>query len=342
MYSLQYKPGQANGNADGLSRLPRPADDPELEPPTPAEVVLSIDVLNSSPETVAKVSKWTSRDPVLSLVHKFVVEGWPQNVPDDLHNYWRRRDEFSVQAGCVLVGSRVVIPAPGRESLLQQLHDGHPGITKMKALARSYFWWPSLDTEIEHTVRSCSSCQEAQKSPNPSSVHTLEWPGQPWSRVHMDYAGPIGGKILLILVDSHSKYIEAHVKSGATSAITIRKLHQSFASLGLPSCLVTDNGPAFSSSELAAYCQSNGIKHTRVSPYHPASNGLAEKAVQTVKSGICKLASDDLESRLHKFLFMYRRTPHSTTGQTPFQLLWSQRKPRSCLDLVFPDIGAHV
>ena len=64
--------------------------------------------------------------------------------------------------------------------------------------------------------------------------------------------------------------------------------------------------------------------------------------MQTVKSGIRKLASGDLESRLHKFLFMYRRTPHSTTGQTPFQLLWSQRKPRSCLDLVFPDIGAHV
>ncbi|XP_065182221.1 uncharacterized protein K02A2.6-like [Sycon ciliatum] len=212
----------------------------------------------------------------------------------------------------------------------------------MKALARSYVWWPSLDAEIEQTVRGCTQCQTVTKSPHRQQVHPWEWPGKPWLRVHVDFAGPIAGKVLFIIVDSHSKFIEAHVCSGSSAAVAIRKLEQTFALLGLPYNIVSDNGPAFASSEFREFCSSNGIRHTLVSPYHPSSNGLAERAVQTVKSGLAKMSGPDLETRLARFLFQYRMTPQSTTGRSPFELLWKEHRPRSRLDLVFPDSGKKV
>ena len=338
-YQLQFKAGKKNCNADGMSRLPVPGA--HCSSPQPAEVVLSMSVIDATPATAAKVAQWTSKDPSLSLVFKFVQEGWPAEVREDLQSFSRRRQELSSMDGCLLLGSRVIIPPPGREQLLQALHEGHPSITRMKALARSYIWWPSIDAEIELAVRSCDACQMVQKSASPSQLHPWEWPGKPWTRLHIDYAGPFEGKMLLVIVDSHSKYIDVHAVSSATSTSTIGKLRQTFATHGLPCSIVSDNGTAFTSQEFKLFCDVNGIKHICSSPFHPASNGLAERAVQTVKTGLKKQGGGDLDARLQRFLFQYRLTPQSTTGQSPFSLLM-HRRPRSRFDLVFPDLSGKV
>ena len=65
-----------------------------------------------------------------------------------------RKDELSIEQGCLLCGFRVYIPAPGRETLLDELHECHPGIVQTKVLARSVVWWPGLDAEIEVKARS--------------------------------------------------------------------------------------------------------------------------------------------------------------------------------------------
>ena len=127
--------------------------------------------MNTTPVTSASVARWTSKDPSLALVYKFVSEGRPQDIPEGLEPYSRRRSELSVLNNCILIGSRVVIPSPGRAPLLDELHAGHPGIARMKALARSYVWWPSLDAEIEQTVRGCTQCQTVTKSPHRQQVH---------------------------------------------------------------------------------------------------------------------------------------------------------------------------
>ena len=74
-------------------------------------------------------------------------------------------------------------------------------------------------------------------------------------------------------------------------------------------------------------------------PYHPASNGLAERTVQTVKQG--QSVKDSLETRLCKFLLWYRLTPHLTTGICPAELIMG-RRPRSVLDLVKPNLNSKV
>lgn len=108
--------------------------------------------------------------------------------------------ELSVHHGCLVWGSRVVIPARGREFLLSELHEGHPGVKRMKALARSYFWWPGLDSEIEAKVKDCIFYLQHANTPPQATVHPSEWPGQPWYRIHVDYAGPFEGKMILMMV----------------------------------------------------------------------------------------------------------------------------------------------
>ncbi len=85
----------------------------------------------------------------------------------------------------------------------------------------------------------------------------------------------------------------------------------------------------------------NGIKHITTAPYHVASNGLAERAVQTFKSLMKKSTGESIEAWIARALFSYRITPQSTTGKSPAELLY-RRKLRSTLDLVHPDFRSQV
>ena len=116
--------------------------------------------------------------------------------------------------------------------MLNTLQDTHPGIVKMKSLARSNVWWPQMDTNLEEKVKSCA-----------------------WSRLHVDYAGPFMGKMFLLIIDAHSKWMDIHCVNSATSSVTIDKMRSTFASRGLPELVVSDNGSNFESSEFKSFLQ---------------------------------------------------------------------------------------
>ena len=156
----------------------------------------------------------------------------------------------------------------------------------MKALVRMYMWWPGIDSDIESLVRICQQCQSSQPAPPPAPLHPWNWPGIPWSRLYMDFAGPFMGHNFLIVVDAHSKWIEVFQMSSTTSVADMERLCILFAQFGIPQTIVTDNRSAFVSQEFESFLQYNGIKHLTSSPYHPASNGLAERAVETFKTGL--------------------------------------------------------
>ena len=211
----------------------------------------------------------------------------------------------------------------------------------MKNLARQYVWWPGMNKDIEKEVQNCSTCQASRNMPQSAPLHVWEWPQRPWTRVHADYAGPLEGKMFLILIDAHSKWMEVYPTSSSTSSTTIEKLRQSFCYLGLPEILVTDNGSTFTSDEFEEFMKRNGVRHIKTSPYHPASNGLAERAVQTFKAGLRKLKEGTLETRVSRFLFSYRVTPQSVIETSPAELMFGRRL-RSHLDLMQPVMGAKV
>ena len=223
---------------------------------------------------------------------------------------------------------------------MEELHQSHPGITRIKALARSYVWWPNLDKDLEQLVQSCHTCQLHQKAPSKAPLHPWEWSNKPWQRIHIDYA-ELSGKTYLVIVDSYSKWLEVVPTRGSTSDITIRELRKVFATHGLPDICVSDNGSEFTSEEFATFMSRNGIRHITTAPYHPASNGQAERAVGTFKSGFVKMQGGDDNVKLQRFLFTYRCVPHSTTGIPPAELLMGRRL-KSVLDLLKPNVAANV
>ncbi len=198
-----------------------------------------------------------------------------------------------------------------------------------------------MDSEIEEIVKSCSSCQATRPSPPVAQLHPWEWPNKPWSRLHIDFAGPFMGHMYLVVVDAHSKWIEAVVMKSISSAKTIERLRAIFATHGLPQKIVSDNGLSFTSDEFKKFMQANGIRHITSAPYHPSTNGLAERAVQTVKNGLRQMEGETVEEKLSRFLMKYRITPHSTTGISPSQLLMGRRL-RTRLDLLHPDLANSV
>ena len=141
----------------------------------------------------------------------------------------------------------------------------------------------------------------------------------------MDFAGPKEGRMFLVIIDAHSKWLEVIPMKTATSATTVQQLRTVLAKFGVPESVVTDNGPQFIGMEFEQFCERNGIRHIKVAPYHPASNGLAECAVQTFKQGFQKYTEGTIEDRVARFLLHYRIIPHSTTGMSPAQLLFGRQ-----------------
>ena len=233
----------------------------------------------------------------------------------------------------------MIVPPQGQAQVIAELHKAHPGISRMKALARGYVWWPNMDHELEDAVKKCQQCQLHQKAPAEAPLHPWEWPGQPWSRVHIDYAGPYKGHMYLVVIDAHSKWMEVHIMQSTTSAATIVKLKEIFATHGLPETIVSNNGPNFTSAEFENFLSKNGVKHPKVLPYHPASNGKAQRAVRAFKEGVEKMEEGTMQDKLSRFLLKYRTTPHTTTGVPPAELLM-KRKLKTKLDLIVPNTAS--
>ena len=88
------------------------------------------------------------------------------------------------------------------------------------------------------------------------------------------------------MVDAHSKWPEVFEMSQSTTVKTISVLRHLFAAYGLREQIVSDNGPQFTSDEFKDFTTANGIKHIHCAPYHPASNGAAERFVRTFKEAM--------------------------------------------------------
>lgn len=130
---------------------------------------------------------------------------------------------------------------------------------------------------------------------------------------------------------------------GSTSAEkVIEQIRKNFAFVGFPKKLCSDNGPPFQSVDYNNFLQSNGIVVLKSPPYHPEANGLAERAVQTVKHSLKKFLADSvsrewsIQKKISQFMFRYNNTPTTTTNVAPVSLIFKY-KPRTAIDAIMPE-----
>ena len=341
-YEVEFRATDKHANADCLSRLPLQITTEE-DAITKDASLFNLQQIERLPVKADKIAQLTANDPVLSKVITFVQQGWPTQVQDEFKPYHIRRNELTVEANCLLWGRKVIIPEKLQDKVLEELHTAHPGVVRMKSIARIHVWWPGIDKKIEEVVKSCLPCQSIRNKPPLTSLHLWNWPSQPWRRLHLDFLGPFLGATFLIVVDAYSKWLEVIPMSSTTAERTITELRKLFATHGLPTQVVTDNGAQFTSQEFGEFLKLNGIQHYKSAPYHPATNGEAERYVQTFKQAMraAKGDSGTLSTKLMRFLLSYRTTPNATTGVSPAELLFG-RTLRTRLNLLRPDISTKV
>ncbi|XP_054708231.1 uncharacterized protein K02A2.6-like [Uloborus diversus] len=341
-YTIKYKKGILHQNADALSRLP----DENIETDMYPSDIFRVSYVDELPLMSDDIARATRVDKVLGVILKYVQSGFPESTDNpELKPFFNRRDELSCDKNCLLWGMRVVIPSVYRSRVLDLLHGTHQGTTKMKAIARSHVWWPNLDKDIEGISSQCLACQKTARDPPASPLQPWRWPKAPWHRVHIDFAQKYQSNYLIV-VDSFSKWIEVIKMSSTVSSSTIAALQQLFSRYGFPLEIVSDNGPQFISHEFSQFLKSVGVVHTLIPAYHPKSNGLAERSVQTFKYALDKMSADrndnsSIGNKIQRFLLMYRSTPHSTTGKSPAELFLG-RHIRTTLHLLHPCTSSHV
>ena len=330
-YKVEYRQGSQNAVADALSRLSVPSTGDAVADPTHDAIVRALTSDNLSP---AAIKQATRADSTLSLVTRYVSQGWPKKVTSPgLTSYKHVKDELAVQDGYLLRGERIVVPAVIQRRLLEAAHVGHPGIVRMKRQLRRAYWWPGQDKAVEEFVRRCSACQQSDKSVAPANVPTAKvpTPAKPWQKLAIDIAGPfavapMNERFVVVLMDQYSKYPEILVTGNITSEAIIRWLDDIFSRYGLPNEIHSDNGKQFVSHDMARYLAANNVKHTRTPVYCPQQNGLVERFNRYVKTHVEAFVADNTPWRagINALLRNFRATPSSADGKSPAEIMFGR------------------
>ena len=296
--TVQYVPGKYMFIADTLSRAYLTEGKGQQDINEDIEVMVHSFVarMPATPEKIAELKEETSKDESLQKLRIQIIHGWPDhkqavyqsNAPD-----WNVRHELSV-------------PRTLRRYILMLIHESHLGVEKCKARARATVYWPGLSNDIQETVSRCSTCSTYRNRNQKEPMIAHEVPDRPWQKLGSDLFEH-KGKPYLLVVDYYSKFIETSLLPAKTAGTVITHMKSIFARHGIPEELVSDNMP-YNNREFKDFASSWGFKLTTSSPTHPQSNGLSERAVQTVKS-ILNKADDPYIGLLE-----YRNTP--VTGMT--------------------------
>lgn len=323
-YNIEYRNSVSNSNADFLSRFPvEKVSEHKIDQHTAFQQhQLNVLTINCD-----KIAEEILKDPEYIKLIEMLKKG------QTLRTLGYNDNEITLENNCLIKGTRVMIPQSLRSNVLKELHLGHLGILKMKILARSYVYWRGIDKDIEELVSKCRECRLKQNEPNKGPIHHWEVPSKPWQRIHIDFAGPLQGYYLLIIVDALSKWVEIIPTKTTTSAWCISKLKELFVDFGLPYVLVSDNGRQFVSKEFSSFLKQNGVVHKTSVPYHPATNGQAERFVQTVKKALHAMdaVTESIQDKILKIKYQLRRTPNTATGKSPYEQMFGNRTVRTLL-----------
>ena len=242
-----------------------------------------------------------------------------------------------------------VIPTADRQAAMDDCHHsvGHQGRDRTLSLMKERFWWPGMSQALLKAVAKCGRCiqyeAKGQLPPMQPIICT-----EPMELVHIDYVGmevtiatdkkPIVRNVLVV-VDHFTHYVQAFVTKNHTARTMARVLYNNYFSVfGFPQHLMSDQGTEFCGKVIAAMCSLLGVEKIRTTPYHPQTNGSAERVHQTLQRMIGKLNPEKRRkwlAHIGSIIIAYNSTRSLVTGYSPYYLMFG-RRPWLPIDLLFP------
>ena len=337
MFVVSYRPGKSLWIADTLSRapLPRPVSlgldqcsvfrtDLELEGQNPLFKEITTIMLREA----------TATDPLLQMLMQVIIKGFPvlrSELPSDLQPFWNFRDELTVIDGTIYKAHQCFIPASFRSEMLRRIHAAHSGAASNLRLAKEFIFWPGMAKSIEDMCNSCGICAQFPTSAPRLPMRSLPVPRGPVELISQDLCAH-KGQAYLITVCHYSDWLEIDRLPDTLSATVVNATKEHIARFGIPTWVLTDNGPQFIAKEYKDLARDYGFTCLTSSPYYQRGNGKAESAVKIAKS-MLKKCSD-----YHKALLLYRNTPQQGYSYSPAQRML-KRKTRNTLSVCPTHIG---
>ena len=212
--------------------------------------------------TLDKIHIHSKTDSTLSLVMRYILDGWPGNAnecAEPAQPYFTYREELTIVDGLLVKGNSIVIPTDMRHDCLETLHAPHLGLQKTLLRARTFVFWPGMTADIKTQISNCSACHKFQTK-QPAETLRNELPTtQPWTCLTTDIF-EYGGKSYIIVVDWYSKFIVVHKVSDHSSEQTVATFLQIFSEFGVPDEICSDRGPNFTSQLFLSSCKGLDVK----------------------------------------------------------------------------------
>ena len=227
-----------------------------------------------------------------------------------------------------------VLPSSLRADTLKLNHDipsaGHQGFEKTLDRLRQNAYWVSMAKDVERYCRECTTCQQSKLSMPQRAPLTSMPIGKPWQMIAVDILevprSLNNNRYLLVVQDYFTKWVEAIPIPDQTASRITRELTKLFATYGQPEILHSDQGRNFESSILSQTLQAFGVQKSRTTAYHPQGDGMVERfnrsLLQLLRSYVD--TQDDWECYLPFVLYAYRTSVHSSTGASPFLLMYGR------------------
>ena len=299
---LQYRKGELNGNADALSRLPQ---------------VNAIHI------------------PGLEWNQAQVQDAECRKLQENISKLKDVRLIRGVLYKMIGTKKRLLVPQVWRNKVINEGHNGHFGghfgAAKTYWTLQKHYFWEGMWKDVKAFCDACDVCLQKKKSKMDHGIPANIEIGGPWETIALDIVGPYnesssGNKFLLVAIDMFTKNVEVIATPSTTADVIVKFLADEVCFRhGVPRYILTDNGRNFLAEAVSRFYQSMGIKRKTSSPYNPQGNGIVERFNGTLTKLIRLSCGGDPQYRewdkhLTACLFAYRKTPHETTGESPFFL----------------------
>ena len=264
-----------------------------------------------------------------------------QNLMKDKNSKFPDRDRYAVDKALLYHKNldegkeyqAVFVPKVFVPTILKEMYDrfGHIGIGKTYSLIKRYYFWLKIIKHIQRHVQSCSLCRREKLVADKYQCQTTEISHQPFAKVSIVLIvdppeSHKGNKNIPVMVDHLSGFLIAEAIPNKEATTVSDAIYKLILEHTCPKILLSDNGKEFTNDTPAYVCDTFNIEQHFTSPYMPQSDGKTENFNRFLKTSIRKLCQDDMgdwAQVLGQILMAYRCCPHTSTGESPFLLVYN-------------------